>query len=333
MAQTERSNLLQDVFIVIDLTLQGYAHLVDCYNLIQSGLLGTKWETLFPANQCKLINCLSPDFMHKMVQKFLSKKTYSINAKNYEYKAKLCFLEIDTDVAMGKDDVFSFISLYFVAIHLWKLTFGRNHLNEDKYLTKTIHSTEFSKHYHFDITGAIVKKYFTKLKVSNAKSFESIEGRDLRLKMNAMTGTELRKDWKYELYAGKLKYHGVKEDIKDISMEDMKELFPNKIGKNDFSMFNVDCKFIEYGHEYSIRHQFLFQRFMLDDGGRNFQCRLWMNGGIINWSRRTFSDFGMFVDVWDSLFINHPLIGETLRNLWDEGYGAHDLRKILYGLH
>lgn len=330
----EISDLLQDVFISVGITLDGYLSLSDFYNLIQSGFLGTNWQNTFP-QKTRISHCLSLDSMNAQIISLLSDDEYTLDANQYKYNASLSIIDIKMDELMDKEYILGYIAMYFVAIHLWCMTdvaqkqpqgfpmvgavFNLNSAGSKDFMDKDqyiLDQKENGKHYKFPIKSSAIKEYFAGLNVNPKNGFSRTESRiDYKFEM---IKTKKFTDIEYKIYPDVLKFSGGDCDIKSIDGTDIIGLMlPGFLDGDDgeFIVVNISTEFVEKWERFETKHQFIFQR-IGDENGLRY--KLWMNGGTVNRRNMSLSWMNQFLEVWGSVFINHPLIGVTLRQIWDE---------------
>ena len=361
----EISNLLQDIFSSIGITLDGYVCIIDFYNLIQSGLLGSNsnWQTIFPL-ETRLNHYLSLNSMNHQLQRLLSNPEYTIDRYKFQHKSLMAIIDIDIDLAsMDKNFILGYIALYFVAVYLWcktdvefktvALTItdmingnGSHYfMDRNKYVIDQSGSEPVAKHYKFELTQKEIMDYFGKLDV-DLKLIDNDTDNDLnqkKLSNFSMTEHEidfefemkesnmLSMDMEYELYPDcGFDIDGVSE-IKQVCRKDIIELFlPGFVdgdSRCEYVVFKMGSKWTEKWEHLQTKHQFVFERIMVkssekdhggDDGnGMKIRYRLWMNEGTVSRENYSLTSIDVFLEPWDSIFINHPLIGDTLRNTLD----------------
>ena len=331
---TEISNLLQQIFTSIGITLNGYLSIIEFYNIIKSGLLTEKWREIFP-NNTRLAHYKSLFCMNEQVTRLVNNV---IDDSNGEFNILCGMVDINLDKEMNSNKHLSYIVMYFVSSYIWSMTFGRKYLKPNQYVIQSINDEQESivKSFKFNLKTKDIIDYWNNVKtlknnklIFDEKNFSVNLGlwRDLSIDFKCNKNNKLSfNNVNYKLFIDVKSFGGGSSTPIDLIQNDIDNIIlPGFIDydinlKNEkYFFYSIYSSFFGKWETKTSEYQFIFEQIYNKNNGKNLKYKMFMNCAKTNRVNESVSYFQEFLQVWDSILINHPLIGNTLKNIWDSG--------------
>eukprot|EP01084_Bolivina_argentea_P083055 150387_1 len=342
---TELINCMQKVFTSIGITLSGFLSIIEFYNIIQSGLFGDNWREIF-SNNIRLSHYTSCNEMQSQIQRLIENDKYkSIDMEDYQLI--LGFVDINLDENIEMIDYLGYIVMYFIAERLFvDQTFAGHHKKCKEYIINKNKDTPNIKSYKFDLSRNEIEKYWKSLQTipntqrniqrynitgfDNTSKFSLRENdipRYVHISLNSIESDTLPNDINgcdYQLFAENDDYSSTRLENVNIEHKDIiNMILPNFIDNEPIGKYCVfDCYWgiIEAFDRNKGRCQFIFKQIQNAQNGCYCKYKMILNGAQIEeedlgWSD---TDTDQYYELYNSLLINHPLIGITLKEVYED---------------